>query len=173
MPLFFVGYALAVWWTAARYRRTPIGFAVVLLGFLGLMALNLFHVQLGRWTEGSIYLPVLQSLMYPYTGFVTVIGAYIACLPRRLNRGCEACGYDLHGLATAAQAARCPECGTINKPIRRVYRPSGIDRDNLARSDAPQATSALPPHQIQPANTQEQQRNTGDEAPAERQQSPV
>lgn len=111
----FVLYAVTVWLGAARWRRRPGGFVCVFLGFVVLLGVALLHVQLSRWTEGKIYLPVLQSLLYPYIALVTGVGLFIAMLPTRAQcveheNGCAWCGYDLRGL-DAERTLRCPECG--------------------------------------------------------------
>lgn len=138
MPIFFVGYALLVWFFAARYRRQLQGFLAVFLGFAGLMALNWLHLKFSAWSKGEIYLPVLQSLMYPYTALVAGIGAYIWCLPRVFSRGCRRCGYDLESLLAENPACVCPECGTPQAiEPRPLYRPSGTERADVAASDAP------------------------------------
>lgn len=140
MPIFFVGYALAVWWLAALHRRRGLGFLSVGLGLAGLIAINLLHTALSEATGGAVELPILRSLMYPYTGFVAAVGLYIACLPRRSASGCASCGYDLSGLRALGPGprppVRCPECGVVDRPSGRRYRPSGSDRADLTASDA-------------------------------------
>jgi hypothetical protein len=107
---FFAGYAVLVWYAAARWRRRWESFAWVAAGVAGLVLVALFHLQLSRWTHGGIYLPVLQWLLYPYTGLVAAIGLYLSCLPRTVAEAhCAACGYDLAGLP--AETGLCPECG--------------------------------------------------------------
>ncbi|MEM1183550.1 MAG: hypothetical protein AAGI53_00965 [Planctomycetota bacterium] len=133
MPVLFVGYALAVWALAARWRRAPSGFVAVVIGVFGLIAINWLHIKLEDWTDGTIHLPVLQSIMYPYTGLVGVVGAYIACLPRIASYQCRTCHYDLRGLA--ADVDCCPECGAPTKASARSTRRSGVDRANVRASD--------------------------------------
>ncbi|MEM7622523.1 MAG: hypothetical protein AAF235_04905 [Planctomycetota bacterium] len=135
MPVLFVGYALLVWYFAARYRRTIVAHAANAVGLIGLLGVNTLHTKLNDWTQGDIYLPVLQSLMYPYTAFVAGVGLYIACLPRRSAIGCSFCGYDLHGLAKPGAPVICPECGKQSGGARPTHRPSGVERDDLAASD--------------------------------------
>ena len=161
MPIFFVGYALLVWWLAAKYRREAAAFAAIALGFGGLMGLNILHIKLGEWTDGDIYVPVLQSLMYPYTGCVTAVGGYIACLPQRSLHGCPWCGYDLVGLWTPS-GVRCPECGKLAK-AEPSYRRSGQDRPNLRASDTPLPATKT----IHNASYQKQPRQAHDQAPAQ------
>jgi hypothetical protein len=152
MPLFFVGYAFAVWALAARWRRRIPGFLAVLIGTAGLMALNWLHYKLSDWTEGEIYLPVLQSIMYPYTGLVAVVGVFVACIPRIHAWQCRQCGYDLRGLSPdgkhmPGRGAVCPECGTPVAPARPVStRPSGMDRETMRTPDIPSAPVPAPDH---------------------------
>lgn len=140
---FFVGYALVVWFYAARYRRSWAGALAVVLGVGGLVLLNYGHWRLGQWAKagnqesGGIMLPVLQSLMYPYTAIVGALGFYIVALPKRYSKGCPSCGYDTQGL----RINRCPECGEMFEPS---YRPSGSERSSLRQSDGPRAIPTPP-----------------------------
>jgi ribosomal protein L37E len=135
---FFVGYALLVWYFAAKHRRQWLGLGWVVLGIAGLMGLNYLHYRIGRWSAArdsagqGIVLPVLQSIMYPYTGLVGLVGLFIVAMPTTYHTGCFRCGYDLTGL----EADRCPECG---EPKHRVYRRSGTVRPSLSGSDLPDA----------------------------------
>lgn len=127
--IFFVIYAIAVWGGAVRWRRRCRGFACVLAGLAGLVAFALFHIQLGIWTHGRIFVPVFQSILFPYIALVTAVGFYIACLPTREQvaaraHGCGRCGYDVTGLHAAADP-RCPECGRMLNPPESA-RPVGV-----------------------------------------------
>lgn len=116
----FVVYAVGIWYAAARWRRRWQAFAWIAAGFLGLVCVAWLHYRLNIWTHGKIYLPVLRSMLYPYTALVVVVGLYIACLPRgnRLDGCCFACGYNLAGLALPV---KCPECGRITMaPVPQV-----------------------------------------------------
>ena len=108
----FSVYAVVVWCAAARWRRQWESFAWVGAGFVGLVLVAYFHYKLSVWTEGKIYLPVLRSLLYPYTGLVVLVGLFIACMPAgRVRRvECPRCDYDLRGLEEEVNS--CPECGT-------------------------------------------------------------
>ncbi len=109
MVLFSI-YAVIVWFAAARYRRQWGSFASVAAGLAGLILIALLHIQLSRWTNGRIFLPVLQAMLYPYIGLVALVGLYLSCLPRAMAAtACRACEYDLTGLA--ADRVVCPECG--------------------------------------------------------------
>lgn len=163
MPIFFVGYALAVWIIAARYRRTYAAFIAVAGGLLGLMGLNFLHIKLNDWTSGDIYLPVLQSIMYPYTALVAGVGCYIAVLPQRSGIGCPKCGYDLHGLTRPGEPCRCPECGVVSGGPEPVYRASGADRDDLERTDVTSAGN----HAVEDPAQKNEARNARDQAPAQ------
>lgn len=164
IPL-FVGYAMIVWVLAARYRRQLAGFAAVAAGLLGLLGLNHLHTKLGDWSEGEIYLPVLRSIMYPYTGLVAMVGVFIACIPRVSSTGCRRCGYSLYGLEELGGVLICPECGGRH-PIPAVYRRSGADRDDYRGTDrvAPPGRSAAdqPP---EAPDKQDGQRQPADQPP--------
>ncbi len=112
--IFFVAYAMLVWYGALLWRRRAWGFACVGGGFFGLLLVAWFHLKLNEWTEGGIFLPVFQSILYPYIALVVAVGLFIASLPTReqlaeRDKLCVRCRYDLSGLDGAQQ--RCPECG--------------------------------------------------------------
>jgi len=147
VPIFFVGYTVLVWAFVIRYRRTMTVLVPLLGGIGGLLAINAAHYYISIATDGAIDLPMVQTLMYPYTILVALGGAYLALLPRGhgRGRGCVSCGYDLAGLhETDAGERRCPECGTM-QPGRNRYRPAGVDPDDL--EPAPSASPADQPHQ--------------------------
>lgn len=166
----FVGYALIVWYAAARHRRRLGGFVAVGLGLLGLIALNVLHGLLNVWTNGEIHLPVLRSIMYPYTAFVFAVGGFIACLPRSSSTGCSRCGYPLAGLEGESGVVTCPECGNRHA-AGRSYRRSGADRDDLRISDirgVPGGALSSPGDAEDPAQQQDGEGQPGDERPADR-----
>lgn len=108
----FALYAVLVWWAAARWRRQWGSFASVLGGMAFLVVVAWFHLLLNEWTEGRLYLPVLQVVLYPYIVLVGLIGFFVACLPRTKMPGhCRICGYDLRGLEE--ETSMCPECGVL------------------------------------------------------------
>jgi len=133
VPL-FVGYAMLIWYFAAMHRREVLGALAVLAGLLGLVLLNWFHIMLGRWTEGEIYVPVLQTVTYPYSALVVAVGVFIWAIPRRVGLACTACRYDLEGLDPMGGVIVCPECGAKNA-TRAAYRPSGADRTSFDADD--------------------------------------
>ncbi len=159
IPL-FVGYAMLVWVLAARHRRRPAGFVAVLLGLAGLIGLNYLHWLLSEWTHGRIYLPVLRSIMYPYTAMVFVVGLFIASLPRISRAGCAFCGYSLHGLSPRLGMFTCPECGR-GTPVQAAYRRSGAERTDLSGSDL----ISTPHHAVGDPRDQDQERQTADQRP--------
>jgi hypothetical protein len=136
----FVLYAVAIWFAAARWRRQWGSFASVLAGLAGLVLIGYAHYRLSVITHGRINLPVLQSLLYPYSALVTGIGLYIAALPRKRLpwEHCPKCQYDLRGLDQPIEV--CPECGMTDELARitfgREYR--GFPAAGL--SPAPPAT---------------------------------
>lgn len=118
--LLFVLYAVLVWYACARWRRRLLGFVCVAAGLGGVVGVAIFHIHLNRWTGGRLYLPVLQSLLYPYGVLVTLMGVYIACLPRAMPAlHCRKCQYDLAGLEE--EDPRCPECGLAAAAPRKRH----------------------------------------------------
>ncbi len=162
IPL-FVGYAMLVWIAAARHRRRLGGFAAVALGLAGLIGLNILHWMLSEWTHGQIHLPVLRSIMYPYTAMVFAVGLFIACLPRISSAGCVHCGYSLHGLSPRLGVFTCPECGGRTR-VQAAYRRSGADRADLSRSDRLSA----PHHAVNHTRQQDQPGQPPDQEPPDR-----
>lgn len=133
VPL-FVGYALIIWYLTGIRRRRLIGAGVVVSGLAGLLLLNWFHVKLGHWTEGEIFVPVLQTITYPYTIMVVFVAGFIWCIPQTTLTGCHTCQYELAGLAPTDGTVVCPECGAKNS-TRSAYRRSGADRASFNASD--------------------------------------
>ena len=144
MPLFFVGYTVLVWAFAIRHRRTMTVLIPLIGGIGGLMLINVAHYYISVATDGAIDLPMVQTLMYPYTLLVALGGAFLALLPRAHKLGCVKCGYDLAGLdIERSPDPRCPECGTL-QPIRNRYRPSGVDPDDYNELDNPEPPAPRP-----------------------------
>lgn len=111
----FIIYAVAVWFAAVKWRRDWRGLLTVLLGIGGILGVGYLHIRLNDWTGGTIYLPVLQSILYPYGGLVALVGFFIICLPRAVpHSDCRRCGYDLRGQEAAP--ITCPECGMAASP---------------------------------------------------------
>lgn len=152
MPIFFVGYTVLVWAFAVRYRRTMAALIPLGGGIAGLMLINVAHYHLSIATDGAIDLPMVQTLMYPYTLLVALGGGYLALLPRRHGRGCVHCGYDLAGLSVGpAGESQCPECGTV-QPARNRYRPSGTDPDDASQPN-PDGPTGLHQDRVHPRPT--------------------
>lgn len=176
IPL-FVGYAMLVWVFAARHRRQVAGFTVVLLGLIGLVGLNWLHSMLNEWSGGSINLPVLRAIMYPYSALVVAVGLFIAVLPRRSLTGCYRCAYELDGLEVVGGAVMCPECGESNQ-IPTAYRRSGVDREDPGASDHVARRYTAPDHTVGSAaqgvpdapGREDDQRQPGDQPPAQGEQ---
>ena len=106
----FIAYAALVWFAAVRWRRTWLGWSAVAAGILGIVLVGYLHWQINEWTQGRIFLRVLQVLLYPYGLLVASVGFFICALPvRYAGASCRSCGYDLRGLETDERT--CPECG--------------------------------------------------------------
>lgn len=138
----FVVYAVLIWYAAARWRRRWEAFAWVGGGIAGLVLVALFHLQLSRWTDGRIYLQVMQWMLYPYTGLVGLIGLFLACLPRHLPEAhCPHCEYDLRGLTL--RDLLCPECGSpYRPPVTRGRRAKAHPAPASPGEDLPAPASA-------------------------------
>lgn len=110
---FFVGYAFVVWMLAYRWRREPSGYMAAAGGLGGLLGIAWLHYRLSVWTDGAVYLPMLQTLLYPYTALVSVVGFVLASVVRPFRAGggrfCAYCRHDLVGLPDTQPV--CPECG--------------------------------------------------------------
>lgn len=177
VPL-FVGYALMIWYLAAKHRRRVRGALAVVAGFVGLVLLNWLHIKMGEWTEGEIFVPVLQTITYPYSVLVVVVGVFIVCIPREGGPLCVGCRYSLSGLAAVDGVLVCPECGAKN-PTRSAFRKSGADREDFSSDDSrrkkPRHTADAGVRSAsrgapEPAGAQDQQRHAPDEPPAEQAQ---
>lgn len=116
---FFVAYAVLIWYWCVRWRRHWLSALATLGGVAGVVAVGFFHYRLNIWTHGKIFLPVLQSILYPYGVMLFVVSVYISCLPvARPKVHCRRCFYDLAGLEE--ELPTCPECGLAKAP--RVER---------------------------------------------------
>jgi hypothetical protein len=166
---FFVGYAMLVWYMAARYRRTVLAYGCALAGVALLVVLCYAHWLLGEYFP-EMMIQGMQILMYPYTLAVGGVAVFIASLPRRYPLGtCPACGYDLEGLTMrAADAAHpaCPECGVAFAPTVVQHRPSGLERENLRAPDVRVISTAQPA--VGPAGEQDHARDQAEQDPANR-----
>ncbi len=137
---FFVGYALFVWYLAARYRRTVLAYACALAGVALLLVLTWGHWVIGQFNP-ELMIQNMQILLYPYTVAVGAVGFFIASLPRTHPPGCcGRCGYNLAGLMQPAFV--CPECGGPIDAPRVAYRPSGRERSDLRATDVVPVSAA-------------------------------
>lgn len=137
---FFVGYALFVWYLAARYRRTVLAYACALAGVALLLVLTWGHWVIGQFNP-ELMIQNMQILLYPYTVAVGAVGFFIASLPRTHPPGCcGRCGYNLAGLVQPIFA--CPECGGPIDAPRVAYRPSGRERSDLRATDVVPVSAA-------------------------------
>ncbi|MCW5757443.1 MAG: hypothetical protein KIT54_09425 [Phycisphaeraceae bacterium] len=182
-------YAVAVWYGAIRWRRRWLGLLWVLGGILGVLIMIHFHVLLEAWTPYTIYLPVLQTLLWSYVLLVGSIGLFVVCIPH--GRGlwcCQACGYDLTGVP--GFSCVCPECGkefaveTARAAEKRAVSilqqpiPSGDESEPTSRPvrdiagmlrgvrfDQSRLAPQQPPHT---AHQQDEQRHAQHEEPSQR-----
>jgi predicted RNA-binding Zn-ribbon protein involved in translation (DUF1610 family) len=111
----FIVYAVLVWWGAFHWRRHVLGFASVLGGSGVCVLLGMGHTWMGNATDGQIFMPVFQGLLYPYTALLLSVGLCFAVAPAHTGGRtavnsplCRGCGYDLTGLERRAR--KCPEC---------------------------------------------------------------
>ena len=177
VPL-FVGYALVIWYLAAVHRRRVIGVLAVLVGLAGLVLLNWVHIKMGEWSNGEIFVPVLQTITYPYSALVVAVGVFIVCIPRDTGLRCRGCKYCLAGLGAIGGVIVCPECGAKNQ-TQAAYRRSGADRQSLQGDDSRENIRAGPhghrrplgrsaaDRAPDPAGREDQQGHTADQSPAE------
>lgn len=108
--LILPAYAVILWYLVARHRRTWKGALFTSAGFGLLVFIAYFHWLLSKWTDGRVFLPTLQAVLYPYSVLTGVVGVYICCVPRRREHcQCVQCRYDLSGLD--GERVTCPECG--------------------------------------------------------------
>ncbi len=108
--MLFVVYAGLVWWAALRWRRRWLGFGLVGLGVFGVWFVARFYLWVGA-RFGIERTDSFMILLVPFGVTVGVIGAYIACLPKRNEGACRKCGYSLLGLEPEKGLLICPECG--------------------------------------------------------------
>lgn len=155
---FFPVYAVACWLLAYRGRRSWRGWAAVVLGVMGLLGASWVHWRLSVVTDGRVYLPILQLLMYPYTALVALGGVFVVLLPRRHAPGhCHACGYRLDGLEDQTCGEQpggitCPECGKGPKEIPAKSIPAAaissaavtIPTNSTPTISTPTISAALP-----------------------------
>ncbi len=131
---FFMAYGLIVWYAAALHRRRWRGFAIVLGALVGLFVIGYVHWLAARWTNGAIFLPALQAMLYPYAALVGLMGFYICCVPRRRVHGlCRGCDYDLSGLD--GEEVRCPECGNVQRAVEPLPAEKPVQQAHQERED--------------------------------------
>lgn len=118
-------YACVVWYVAMRWRRRwpsfmAVGASVMLLGAVGIGLRSVhaaveFGAQPSLSITGPLRNPVVEALLWPYTGMVMAVGVYIACLPRSApsEAHCRGCHYDLSGMNP--EGLVCPECGAAQE----------------------------------------------------------
>lgn len=160
---FFVGYAMLVWYLAARYRRTTLAFGCALAGTALLLVFAYGHWVVGQGNP-ALFIQGMQILLYPYTVVVGAVALFIASLPRRFPPGaCPRCGYDLAGLSHPV--ANCPECGRPSHAKKIAYRRSGAEREDLRRPDVTVISAAQPAPGG--AGDQDERRDDAEQRPAD------
>jgi hypothetical protein len=152
----FVLYAVMSWYFAAKYRRMWRGGFSVIASLLGLILIGWLHIKLSQWTKGTVSLPMMQMLLYPYAIMVVAVGVFLIVLPRRIDQPghCQMCGYDLEGLEIMPGRVWlvCPECGEDHCP-RTLRRAVDVERErelSLARS-ATRPPRRVPQQAAQPS----------------------
>jgi len=101
-------YPVCVWFVVYRLRRTPLGVALPFFS----AALVVVIAPLLQHFIGRSAVP-LMPLVYAEAALLLSVGLWLALMPRPVPPGsrCEHCSYNLAGLDTNVQGARCPECG--------------------------------------------------------------
>lgn len=119
--IFFVVYAGLTCWGAFRFRRSWAGAGVVVGSLLGLWLIGWLHVKILTAMQATMYLSILRILLIPYAVLLGAVATFIVVQRRTWGKGCcQGCGYELRGLAPAAQVVQCPECGVKSAaPARR------------------------------------------------------
>jgi hypothetical protein len=121
----FIAYAFFVLFAVAKHRRRWIGAGYLMLGLAGIFAFGYLHYLLSIWTRGTIALPLMQAMLYPYGFFVFLLSAFAFCLPRAAEaHSCRRCGYDLTGQEELH--VNCPECGLAHNGERHPSEFCGI-----------------------------------------------
>jgi hypothetical protein len=121
----FIAYAFFVLFAVAKHRRRWIGVGYLMLGLAGIFAFGYLHYLLSIWTRGTIALPLMQAMLYPYGFFVFLLSAFAFCLPRAAEaHSCRRCGYDLTGQEELH--VNCPECGLAHNGERHPSEFCGI-----------------------------------------------
>ncbi len=108
--ILFVIYAGAVWMLCFAQRRRPLG---VLAGLVAAAPIAMAGLWLNR---GHDTLTVWSIGVFAFAGLVGLIALFLAAQPRRPSSACDACGYDLHGIASHY----CPECGDGAAPSQAL-----------------------------------------------------
>jgi hypothetical protein len=125
--IFFPVYAVLIWYFCLRWRRTWIGWAMLLLGVAGVGVVAWFHQTINHMLNGAWDGPLFPILLAAEAALVFVVGAFIALLPLEVVQlPCRGCRYDLAGLEE--ENPTCPECGMAHaarKVRRRLCRGCG------------------------------------------------
>lgn len=111
-----------------RWRRRWLGLLWVLGGILGVLIMIHFHVLLEAWTPYTIYLPVLQTLLWSYVLLVGSIGLFVVCIPH--GRGLWCCRPVVMTSRVCPDLAVCVPSVARNLPLR----PPGQPKSALCRS---------------------------------------
>lgn len=110
----FLAFAAIFWAGIYIHRRTWWALVWWLGAVVVLIAVALFHAWLDVYYRGTIHLPIMRAVLYPYAALVTGLGIILAFMPKNYSgRPCPKCKYDVSGLAEEGRFS-CPECNSAH-----------------------------------------------------------
>jgi hypothetical protein len=110
----FLAFAAIVWAGIYIHRRTWWALVWWLCAVATLITVAMFHSWLNVFFRGTIYMPVMRTVLYPYAVLVVGLGLILALMPKRYpGRPCPKCKYDVTGLAEEGRFS-CPECNSVH-----------------------------------------------------------
>ena len=110
----FLAFAAIVWAGLYIHRRTWWAVVWWLSAIAVLVTVGMLHNWLDAYYHGTIYLPIMRAILYPYAVLVVVFGCILGCMPKHYEgRPCHKCKYDVTGLAEDGRFS-CPECNAFH-----------------------------------------------------------
>lgn len=110
----FLAFAAIVWAGLYIHRRTWWAVVWWLSAIAVLVTVGMLHNWLDAYYHGTIYLPIMRAVLYPYAVLVVVFGFILGCMPKHYEgRPCHKCKYDVTGLAEDGRFS-CPECNAFH-----------------------------------------------------------